>query len=91
MKNFVVMLQAVDGLPGRDASAEAQVEFLAKLYGEGTLVVAGPFGDGSGGVAVLRSESLEQARDIYEGSPIVRSGRATADIREWNVVWGSLP
>ncbi|MGP4088259.1 YciI family protein [Streptomyces sp. KR55] len=51
--------------------------------------MSGPFSDGGGGMAILRCDSLEEAQDIYRESPIVRSGGATVDVREWNVVWGS--
>ncbi|AVH54765.1 MULTISPECIES: YciI family protein [Streptomyces] len=89
MKHFVVTLGFPAGLPGQEVSG-AQQAFLAKLYDEGTLVVSGPFNDGAGGMAILSCDSLEQATALYQESPIVRSGHATADVREWTVVWGSL-
>ncbi|MFD7446807.1 YciI family protein [Streptomyces sp. NPDC059909] len=89
MKPFVVTLAFADGIPGKEVS-EAQQAFLAKLHNEGTLMLSGPFNDGAGGMAILRCDSLEQARNIYQESPVIRSGVATADVREWNVVWGSI-
>jgi uncharacterized protein YciI len=50
---------------------------------------AGPFIDErGGGIAILRCDSLEKARAIYQESPVVRSGHAIADVREWNVMLG---
>lgn len=88
MQRIVVALELVNGLPDQDVGA-AQQAFLAKLYEEGTLMFAGPFIDErGGGIAILRCDSLEKARAIYQDSPVVRSGHATSDVREWNVMWG---
>lgn len=37
-------------------------------------------------MAVLRCDSLEEAQEIYRESPVVRSGGATLNVREWNVM-----
>ncbi|MCT9932182.1 YciI family protein [Planotetraspora sp. A-T 1434] len=89
MKAYVVTLAFVNGLPDQEVSA-AQKAFLDKLYGEGALIASGPFNDGAGGMALLRFDSLEQAREIYRESPIVRSGHVTFELREWNVLIGSI-
>ena len=92
MKRIVVTLELVNGLPDQEVGA-AQQAFLAKLYDEGTLMFAGPYIDerGGGGIAILRCDSLEKARAIYQESPVVRSGHAISDVREWNVMWGVDP
>lgn len=89
MKRIVVTLELVNGLPDQEVGA-AQQAFLAKLYEDGTLMFAGPFNDErGGGIAVLRCDSLQKARALYQQSPIVRSGHATSEVREWNVMWGA--
>ncbi|MGW2937226.1 YciI family protein [Streptomyces sp. NPDC001156] len=90
MKHFVVTLEFGDGVLDQEAG-EAHKAYLAKLYAEGTLMFSGPFNDGRGGMAILHCDSLQQARNIYQESPVVRSGHATSDVREWNIVIGSLP
>ncbi|MFE5036954.1 YciI family protein [Streptomyces sp. NPDC056683] len=89
MKQFVVTLEFPGGPPDQKVGA-AQGVLLDELYDAGTLVLAGPFVDGRGGMAVLRCDSLEQVRDIYQDSPLIRSGQATFHVREWNVVRGSV-
>ncbi|GAA2683029.1 YciI family protein [Streptomyces lunalinharesii] len=84
MKHFVVTL-AFTGEPDPGVG-EAQQAFLAALVEQGVLVMSGPFGDGRGGMAVLRCESAEEARELYRNSPVVRSGGATAEVREWHVL-----
>lgn len=85
MKRFVVTLEFDGVLPDKETGA-AQQEFLRSLHEEGVLIAAGPFSDGSGGMAILRCHSLEEARELYRDSPIVRSGHAIPTVREWNVV-----
>ncbi|GAB3001122.1 hypothetical protein GCM10023080_078660 [Streptomyces pseudoechinosporeus] len=81
-------LRILAGPPGPEVS-EAQQAFLAELFEQGTLVMSGPFSDGRGGLAILRGDSLEAAQDLYRDSPIVRSGDAKVDVREWNVALDS--
>ncbi|MEU9329981.1 YciI family protein [Streptomyces canus] len=88
MKQFVVTLDLLAGPPGPEVG-EAQQAFLAELFEQGTLVMSGPFSDGHGGMAILRGDSLEAAQDLYGESPIVRSGVAAVDVREWNVLLDS--
>ncbi|MFG1667894.1 YciI family protein [Streptomyces sp. Y7] len=85
MKHFVVTLVFTDGLPGPEVGREQQA-FVAQLHERGALVMSGPFTDGRGGMAVLRGDSLEELRDLYRESPVVRHGGATAEVREWNVL-----
>jgi uncharacterized protein len=88
MKQFVVTLEFLAGPPGPEVS-EAQQAFLAELLQQGTLVMSGPFSDGRGGMAILRGDSLAAVKDLYRESPVVRSGDAALDVREWNVLVGS--
>ncbi|MEV5146927.1 YciI family protein [Streptomyces sp. NPDC052727] len=89
MKRFVVTLE-FGGTPPDQEVGVAQARFLDKLHADGTLLLAGPFSDGGGGMAVLAADSLEQVQNLYRNSPLIRSGHATADVREWNVVRGSV-
>ncbi|MFJ9567540.1 YciI family protein [Streptomyces fuscichromogenes] len=85
MKHFVVTLVFLAGPPTAEVG-EAQQVFVAGLHEQGLLLLAGPFTDGRGGMAVVVHESLEEVQNLYRESPVVRSGSATADVREWNVL-----
>jgi uncharacterized protein YciI len=89
MKQFVVTLEFLAG-PPRPEVSEAQQAFLAELLQQGILVMSGPFSDGRGGMAILSGDSLEAVEDLYRESPVVRSGDAAVDVREWNVLLGSI-
>ncbi|MFJ8113665.1 YciI family protein [Streptomyces sp. NPDC096132] len=85
MKHFVVTLAFTGGPPAPEVGREQQA-FVADLYEQGTLLQAGPFMDGRGGMAVVRGDSRQALQDLYDESPVVRSGSATAEVREWNVL-----
>lgn len=89
MKHFVVILEYADfiGVLADEVSA-AQKEFLARLHAEGILLCAGPFADRASTMAVLRCDSLEQAEKFASESPVVRSGDARPEVREWEVCLG---
>jgi len=57
--------------------------YLDALRARGSLELAGPFADRSGGAYVLRADSLEQARALVAADPLAASGSALVDVREW--------
>lgn len=65
-------------------------EYLRKLADGGTVAVAGPLGDDSGGVSLLQAENLEALQKILDADPYHLEG-ALADrtVREFKPVLGS--
>lgn len=60
------------------------------VYGqqnESIIMLAGPFADGSGGATIIDVESEQEARELAENDPAVRSGVFTYQIKEWNTVF----
>lgn len=84
MKTFVLELRF-----DRDNERRLEVRpdhrgFLERLHGEGTLVMAGPFGDDSGALLVFRAQSQAALEELLEDDPYVRADVATrVSIREW--------
>jgi hypothetical protein len=74
-----------DGPRGQALRPSLRAAHLARLEAlerEGRLVLAGPFGDGSGSLVVLAAESLDDARAFAETDPYVTGGVFQAiDIR----------
>jgi uncharacterized protein YciI len=69
---------------------QSQRDFLTELFGEEVLVMAGRFADErSGGMSILRAESLEAARERFSASPLVEAGLVDWDLREWTVTVGA--
>lgn len=73
-----------------DARARVRPDHLAyvqALYEKGTVVLAGPVGDGSGAMMVLQVGSEDEARQVVEGDPYTAAGvGADHVLRPWNVV-----
>jgi hypothetical protein len=75
-----------------DLDARARVRpdhlaYLQLLHKEGTVVLAGPVGDGSGAMMVLRAGSEEEARRVVENDPYSAAGVGVDHVlRPWNVV-----
>ena len=87
-KHFVVQLTFPRGAPTPE-ERQAQQQFLKRLVEEGTLMIAGVYPDErGGGMAVIRAGSVEEARLIYDESPLVAANRVDLDVREWKITWG---
>ena len=66
------------------------LRYLASLHEAGALVLSGPFTDRTGGMIVVRAESLDAARAIAEADPLVASGVDRYDLREWRLTAGDI-
>ena len=60
-------------------------QYLQSLFDQNKVVMAGPFSDDSGGVAILQVDSENEARKVVENDPCVRSRVINADLRPWKV------
>lgn len=82
MVHVVALLWIVD----REANQRlrpAHLEYVARLRREGKVVMAGPFGDGSGGMVIYRVESVEEARRLVLDDPVVSGGARRFTLLEW--------
>lgn len=70
---------------------DEHLAYLNKLLGEGSLVVAGPHEDGTGGAIVLRADDQAAAEAIVAEDPYTRAD-VTKDrfLRQWKVTVGAL-
>lgn len=93
---FFVFLNANPNRPTieKDSMNRLQAGHLAnitRLYTEGKLVVAGPFGDSlGGGVFILKSGSLESATAMLDTDPAIRAGRYLLEVFPLAVRYGSF-
>lgn len=78
-----------------DARARVRPDHLAyaqALQRAGTVVLAGPVGDGSGAMMVLRVGSEEEARLVVQNDPYTAAGVGVDHVlRPWNVVIPAQP
>jgi uncharacterized protein len=76
----------LNGIPERPLSPEVvnlHAAHLAELDKDGKLVLAGPIPERAGGLIVLRTGSLAEARAIAEEDPLVRGGYQTYELGSW--------
>ena len=75
-----------------DLGARARVRpdhlaYVQSLHEKGTVVLAGPIGDGSGAMMVLQIGSEDEAGRVVKGDPYTAAGVAVDHVlRPWNVV-----
>lgn len=96
MKEYFVVLLSHG--PNRDqpdsVAQEMQVRHLAnidRMWREGKAIIAGPFGDGNGGMIILTNTDLEETTRLVGRDPMVEAGRLVAEIRPWWAQAGILP
>ena len=64
---------------------------LAELESAGSVVLAGPLADLSGGIIVLSADDLEAAQALVEQDPFTVNGvTENRTLKEWNITVGSL-
>lgn len=65
--------------------ARAHLDYMRSLATAGSIVMAGPFLDDSGGLTILRADSLEDARRIMAAEPCAKAGILQVDVHPWLV------
>ena len=84
-ENFVATISEEESAIMR----EQHFPHLARLFAEGTLLMAGPtFGSGmNDGLAVIHAGSEDEARAIMESDPAITSGLMTGELRPMRVTF----
>ena len=74
-------------LPVREqAYWDEHARFMDALFEAGTVILAGPFADGSGSMAILSAESEAAARAIYREDPWTQHDVLVAgEVKEWTI------
>jgi uncharacterized protein YciI len=77
-----------------DQLQEGHFANMKRLAAEGKLFKAGPTEDFSGrnvrGIFILKTESVDQAREWVATDPSVKAGRLAPEFMKWSVQKGSL-
>jgi len=96
---IVVLLVRPPNAPERpkaelDQLGEGHMATIRRLTDEGKLLKAGPFEDFSGrnvrGMFILKTDSVDQAREWVATDPLVKAGRLVPEFLKWYVLKGSL-
>ena len=90
MSFFVLEYRYAD-MDARTRVRPDHLAYVQSLLEEGAVVLAGPIGDGSSAMMVLRVGSEEDARRVVEGDPYTLAGVGVEHVlRPWNVVIPAL-
>ena len=75
------------GVPFREQpGVDRHQGFMKQLQDEGHLVIGGPFLDEeSGGMVILRAESVDEAMRLAQTDPSIEAGLLTVTVRPWLV------
>ncbi len=82
---YVAFLKIVDTAKNQEARA-AHLQYIGERYREGKVLMAGPFGDQSGGMVVYHNVTEEGARRLAESDPAVTSGARTLTLIPWAIL-----
>ncbi len=66
------------------AAADAHRAYLDRLRDRGTVTLAGPFADQSGGAYLLAAGSLREARAVAHDDPLHKTGASQLAVYEWD-------
>ncbi len=98
VKIFLGLFHSGDNRAPATAAETQQLQLshlwhLRKQMDEGRVVAAGPFGGNRdiGGLMVLQTETLEEAKAIAEQDPAVKAGRLKVELHPWWVAKGVMP
>lgn len=76
----------IKGKPVTEQPLAEHGKYLLGLYKSKILRFAGPFGDDTGGAAVLEVSDASEAKNLIERDPAVTSGVMTYELRPWRLV-----
>lgn len=79
----LIFLNSVPGKPLSPEVVNLHAAHLEELDKDGKLVLAGPIPERAGGLIVLRTGSLAEARAIAEEDPLIRGGYQTYELGTW--------
>jgi uncharacterized protein YciI len=85
--NFFVLEYRYADMDARARVRPDHLNYMQSLQEKGTVVLAGPVGDGSGAMMVLKVDSEEEARRVVQSDPYTAAGVGVDHVlRPWNVV-----
>jgi uncharacterized protein YciI len=82
-KYFLIFLNSIPGRPMSPEVVNLHAAHLAELDKDGKLVLAGPIPERAGGLIVLRTASLAEAKAIADEDPLVRGAYQTYELGTW--------
>jgi uncharacterized protein YciI len=73
----------IQGKPMHQQDLRGHLTYMQALLAAGTLVAGGPFGNGEGGMAILRTTNLKDAEAVLAEDPALLNGTFIGSVTEW--------
>jgi uncharacterized protein YciI len=65
---------------------DEHARFMDSLFEAGTILLGGPFADGSGSMVILEAEGVEAAQAIFQDDPWAQQDVLVAsEVKEWTI------
>jgi uncharacterized protein YciI len=81
----------VEGQPRQKQPLQPHLAYLRGLHEKSVLVMAGPFEEAAGGMAIIQTTSPDEARALADADPGVIAGTLRVEVTEWRlIVWERL-
>lgn len=82
MPFFAVIMETID--PTKDAEIlEAHKSYLQHHIDIGNIYAKGPFTDHSGGLIILKTDTLEAAQAVMDSDPVVLNNTRRITMKQW--------
>jgi uncharacterized protein YciI len=69
---------------------DPHVDYMQGLMEKGVLLYGGPYTDDTGGMAIVRVGSFEEAQAIVAADPAVRNGLFAPTIKAWRTAFNAV-
>jgi uncharacterized protein len=79
----LIFLTVIPGKPLTPEVVNLHAAHLEQLDKEGKLVLAGPIPERAGGLIVLRTKSVAEAKAIADEDPMIRGGYQSYELGTW--------
>ncbi len=92
MKNTFVILWAPGAAwtPGKTVREQAywpeHAEFMDRLFENGTVIMGGPFSDGTGSLVIVEAEEMNEVATLFANDPfVVHQVFALRSLKQWQL------
>ena len=73
----------LEGKTLKEQSLKTHVDYLIALHRNGTVIMGGPFGDGSGGLVIFAADDIIDVNEVVSRDPAVAEGILVASVKHW--------